>query len=174
MATASDRAKILAKAFNSAREANILDETDSDDIGALITDYFATPSSSASDDAAVEHVGSDDEGTEDDCSIQEDHSRNIDSNTDDNANSESESDDDDLVVTVIPDIAIDVHDNVGVSADTERQPETRSSWQATKRSPMPLTAAVYALFSLDSAKLRTLAPIIIQWTTNDKQACPRV
>ena len=54
MAASSNASKILCKARNSARVANILDSEDSDQLQNLIIDYFSTPSAENGDEVSDE------------------------------------------------------------------------------------------------------------------------
>lgn len=90
MAASSNASKILCKALNSARGANILDSEDSDQLQNLIIDYFSTPSAENGDEVS----------DEDDCEG-ENELVNSEESTCDEGGSDSESDDAPLVNTQV-------------------------------------------------------------------------
>ena len=100
MAASSNASKILCKALNSARGANILDSEDSDQLQNLIIDYFSTPSAENGDEVS----------DEDDC---EGENELV------NSGSDSESDDAPLVDTQVSLVDDDVADCAQFNSDQD-------------------------------------------------------
>jgi len=100
MAASSNASKILCKALNSARGANILDSEDSDQLQNLIIDYFSTPSAENGDEVS----------DEDDC---EGENELV------NSGSDSESDDAPLVDTQVSLVDVDVADCAQFNSDQD-------------------------------------------------------
>jgi len=100
MGASSNASKILCKALNSARGANILDSEDSDQLQNLIIDYFSTPSAENGDEVS----------DEDDCESENELV---------NSGSDSESDDAPLVDTQVSLVDVDVADCAQFNSDQD-------------------------------------------------------
>ena len=116
MASDNTRKLMLAKVLNSARAANILDENDSDGVGVLIADYFATVPAVEGEDA----VDREDESDQDDIEMVSESRRDVKNSNGDIESSggctddseDSISDDEGLTNNSVSQIQTEIQDNM--------------------------------------------------------------